>query len=369
MVRSLIRAIAAFAFAALIAPATPSAAPAPGIAYDEIVRVLANATPPPPGSFQADLAALGASPAPLAAATPAPRRHGLLGALAGAVLTGGNAGGVAGALAGDAASNALEESVRASLGGQFAALAGTMRGFLEPHLMRYAYWNGWVRIDDTTTQTATIRKCDAGQVVTLDLAHKTYRLFTPDTEPTRAPAVPPAQHHGRPQTVDAGAPGTAVVELGETTTSLGTLRIENQPTTGYDTTTSVAMTHATGSCREGTAALRTVQYLSALGRPIVNACPIHAAPLPENASTAVTTMTGGCRPTFTAHRSGPTPPSTRLALYSLVTFTGASGASAPPQVNGGAPSLGFLTERGNLRALGSADAGLFAIPGDFTKSP
>jgi hypothetical protein len=371
MVRSLVRAIAAFAFAALIAPATPSAAPAPGIAYDEIVRVLANATPPPPGNFQADLAALAASPAPVALDTPAPRRRGMLGALAGAVLGGAGAGGIAGAAAGEAASNAMEDAVRGSLGMQFGALAGAMRGFLEPHLMRYAYWNGWVRIDDVVAQTATIRKCDAGQVVTLDLARKTYRLYSPDTEPApaTAAAAPPAARRGRAPNEDPAAPGTAVVTLGETTTSLGTLRIESQPATGYDTTTSVAMTQATGSCRDGSAAIRTVQYLAPLGRPTVNACPIRPALLPENASAAVTRTSGGCRPTFSAHRSGPASPSNRLALYSLVTLSGTAGAPPAPQQPGTAPPLGFLTERGNLRALGASDAGLFAIPSDFTKSP
>src|ERR1700736_5892088 len=101
LIRSLLRVAAAVAFAALIAPAVPSAAPPPGLAYDEIVRVVVNATPPPPGNFQADLAALTA-PAVAASPTPAPKKRGIgIGAIAGA-LAGGGAGAVAGAVAGDA---------------------------------------------------------------------------------------------------------------------------------------------------------------------------------------------------------------------------------------------------------------------------
>src|ERR1700676_2838650 len=69
--RSLLRVVAAVAFAALIAPVVPSAAPPPGLAYDEIVRVVVNATPPPPGNFQSDLAAV-TSQAVAASPTPAP---------------------------------------------------------------------------------------------------------------------------------------------------------------------------------------------------------------------------------------------------------------------------------------------------------
>jgi hypothetical protein len=98
-------------------------------------------------------------------------------------------------------------------------------------------------------------------------------------------------------------------------------------------------------------------------------CPIRRAPLPTTASEAVAPPPsgGGCRPTFSANRTGPTPPSNRLALYSLVTFGAGSGATPAPAAAGG--GLGFLTERGNLKTLGPADAGLFSVPQGFTKTP
>ncbi|MEA2663829.1 MAG: hypothetical protein QOI11_773 [Candidatus Eremiobacteraeota bacterium] len=371
MLRPLLRASAALAFAALLAPATPSAAPAPGLAYDEIVRVVINATPPPPGNFQADLAALSASPAPVAQATPAPKKRGLggLAGIAGAVLSGGGAGSVAGAVAGAAISDAMANAVQQSLGAQFGALAGAMTAFLQPHLTRYAYYNGWERVDDVTAQTATIRKCDIGQVLHLDLARKTYTVYTPADEPTDAPAPVPAPRRGRQAPPDPAQPGTATVTLSEATRALGSLRIENQATAGFDSTTTFAMSNATGSCRDGSASVETVQYLSGLHQPAVTACPIRRRAVPDSATGFVAPPSGGCRPTFAASRSGPTPPTGRLALYSLFRLSAGAGATPAPAPSGGPGGFAFLTERGNLKTLGAADAGLFGVPPGFTKAP
>jgi hypothetical protein len=368
MFRSLLRAGGAVAFALLVAPAVPSAAPPPGLAYDEIVRVVVNATPPPPGNFQADLAALNSAQTVAASPTPAPKKRGInLGNLASVLAGGGGAGDVAGAVAGNVISNAIENSLSASLGAQFGALAAAARSFLSPHLIRYAYWNGWERVEDVSAQTATIRKCDAGQVIRLDLAAKTYAVYDPSAEPTPPPAPVARVSRGRSQPPDPAEPGSAVVSLTETTKALGPQRIENVATSGYDTATTMAMSQATGSCRDASATIETVQYLSALPRPTVNSCPVRRAPLPLTASEAVTPPSGGCRPTFSASRSGPTPPASRLALYSLVTFAARGTATPAPQAGAGPGGIGFLTERGNLKTLGAPDAGLFAVPPGFTK--
>ncbi|HEV3088060.1 MAG TPA: hypothetical protein VGX96_12605 [Candidatus Elarobacter sp.] len=368
MLRSLLRASAAVAFAVLIAPATPSAAPPPGLAYDEIVRVVVNASPPPPGNFQADLAAL-SSQAVAASPTPAPKKRGInIGNIASVIVSGGNAGDVGGAVAGNLVSNAMENAVQASLGAQFGALAAMARGFLQPHQLRYAYWNGWERVEDVTAQTATIRKCDAGQIIKLDLAKKTYSIYDPSAEPVETAPPAPRPPRGRAAPPDPAQPGTAVASLTEATRGLGPLRMENQATTGYDTTTTFATTQSTGSCRDGSASIETVQYLAPLMRPAVTSCPIRRAPVPTTATEAVTPPSGGCRPTFTARRTGPAVPSSRLALYSLVTFSGGSGATPAPQPSGGSSGIGFLTERGNLRTLGAADAGLFSVPPGFVKA-
>ena len=369
MLRSLLRASAALAFAALIAPGVPSAAPAPGIAYDEIVRVVVNATPPPPGNFQADLAALNSSQTVAASPTPAPRKRGInLGNIASVLAGGGNAGDVAGAVAGNVIANAMENSLQASLGAQFGAMAAMARGFLSPHLLRYAYLSGWERVDDVTAQTATIRKCDAGQVIHLDLAAKTYTVYDPASEPVPTAPPAPVRQRARPSAGQPEQPGTAVASLTATTRSLGPLRIESQATTGYDSTITFAMSQSTGSCRDTNASFESVEYLSPIAQPTVNSCPLRRPPLPTTAGEVVTPpTTGGCRPTFTANRTGPTPPSSRLALYSLLTFSGGKGATPAP--GAAAMGVGFLTERGNLKTLGAADIGLFSPPPGFTKTP
>jgi hypothetical protein len=365
MLRSLLRLSAAAAFAALLLPAVPSAAPPPGLAYDEIVRIVVKATPPPPGNFQADVAALTTTQTAAATPTPAPRKRGFggIGSIVGAIAGGGN---VAGAAGGAVASNAMDNAMQNSLGAQFGAMGAGFANFLQPHLMRYAFWNGWERVEDVTGQTATIRKCDLGQVIQLNLAAKTYTIYTPSTEPL--PTAPPmAPARGRPPAAQPAQPGTAVATFNDTTKSLGPLKIEGESTNGYDTTTAFSTAQATGSCHNGSAGIETVQYLAPLAPPTVNSCPVRPPEgLPETATPPTPT---GCKPTFSMHRSGPAVPTGRLALYSLVTFGNGNGATPGPAPSAGPSSIGFLTERGNLKTLGPADAGLFGVPQGFTKTP
>lgn len=89
----------------------------------------------------------------------------------------------------------MDNALQQSLGTQFAVLGASFRSFLQPHLMHYAYYHGWERADDVSMQTATIRKCDIGQVYQLDLAKKTYTIYDPNSEPTPAAAAwRPSQH-------------------------------------------------------------------------------------------------------------------------------------------------------------------------------
>ena len=367
MWRSLLRVGAAVAFAAVAAPSgTPSAAPVPGLAYDEIVRVLVGATPPPPGNFQTDLAAVNASPEPFVSAAPKRRGFGL-GAIAGTILNGGGAGAIGGAIAGEAMSTAADNALSQTLGNSFAGLAATMRSFLAPHVLHYAYWNGWERIDDTTAQTATIRKCDIGRVVHLDLAKKTYAIYDPASEPTAAPSRPaPGPRPAR--STPPQPPGTAVIDVSLTTRSLGALRIESQPTSGYDATAAFAITQSTGSCRDARSSIDTTSYYTGLTRPSVTSCPVQRPPVPVSAADAMAPPpgNGGCRPTFTMHHSGPPEPAGKLAAYALVTMTASTVATPAPASSAMPGGIGFLTERGNFATLGAANSNQFDIPPGFT---
>ena len=170
--------------------------------------------------------------------------------------------------------------------------------------MRYAYWNGWERVDDVTAQTATIRKCDVGQVIQMNLAAKTYAIYNPAAEPTPGPRRADARTARSTAAARPAQPGTGVAALTETTRGLGSLRFESTPATGYDTTTTFAMRQSTGSCHDGNATIDTLQYLSGLARPTVASCPIRRPPVPTSADEAVSTP-GGCRPTFSANRTRP----------------------------------------------------------------
>jgi hypothetical protein len=236
--------------------------------------------------------------------------------------------------------------------------------------MRYAYYNGWERVDNVLLQTATIRKCDIGQVYRLDLAKKTYSVYDPNSEPTPAPAPRPRTVRPMAESGTTAPPGTARADITESTKALGPLRIDGRSTDGYESTASFAMTQATGSCRNGGASIATEEYLSALDRPAVTSCPVRRAPVPESAGEAVTPpqTAGGCQPTLAFHHSGPPVPPGKLSLYTLVTMSGGA-PSAPAPSASGASGVGFLTERGNLKSLGTSDAALFSVPGDYTKTP
>lgn len=361
MLRSFIRIAGAVAFALALAPPAPSAAPPPGVAYDEIVRVVVSGTPPPPGDFQSDLAAVNALP-PAVVATATPRKHGLgaLGALAGAVLSRKGPQDAAS----DALANSLEDSLQRQLGGQFDAVGNAIRGFMQPHVLHYAYWNGWERVEDDVAQTVTIRKCDIGRIIYLNLANKTYTIYDPSSEPSAAPFGPAARGERQASPVATAQPGTAVAVLSETTKVVGPLRVDNVPTVGYDATTSFTMTQSIGSCHDANASMRSVQYLSSLAQPMVNACPVYHAAFPQTASdtVAVDPKSEGCRPTFTMRESGPLVPKDRLALYALVSMSAANSETR----GRGAHGIGFLTERGNIVTLGPADAGRFEVPRGYT---
>ena len=274
LLRGLVRVAGALALAAWLAAPGPAQSPE-GLAYDEIVRVPAGASPPAPGAFPEELAT--AAPATPRGGHVQPSRH-----------------------------------------------------------FRYAYWNGWERVDDLAAGTATIRKCDLGQVVRLNLARKTYTTLTPEED---APTPPPAT-------------GQASALFDETTEPLATTLFQGEPAAGFSTSTTVTVSGATGTCRAGTIAIHTVQYLAQRPRPFAAGCPIHDR-APENAVAYLNAAGGGCRLTYSARKAGPVVPN-RLSFYSLV------------QVAGG-PS--FLTERGNLQTLTEADASRFEIPLGFTKAP
>ncbi len=342
--------LVSFAFLAgagtLYAFAAPTSS---GMQYDEIDRLLAApATPPPPGSFAADVAAI-ESPSP-----EPKKKHGLIGAIVSGNLSD---------LAGDQLSNAMTRM----LGPAFAELASLTQGRVE----RYSFYGSWTRVDDILAKTATIRKCDLHQLVELDLDKKTYRIVDTSPSPTANVAAPvpgPARHPSPAASPE--PPGSGILALTRTVRALGTMLIDGINTSHFASTNAIAMSQATGSCRNGSFSVTHDQYLSGFVQPHA-LCPVDFTATPARSYPREPTQMvarGGCRPTVTESSSGPPEPSGKLALYSLMTLS-SSGGAASGRPSSAPQSFSFLTERGNVHALGVLDRNLFEIPSDYTKLP
>jgi hypothetical protein len=331
------------ALAAILAvahyPGTAGAAPAAhatpaGLQYDEILRVVvAPATAPPPGAFHADyqqaLADAGKMPA-----EPPPSKHRGLGAIVSAI------------------SNAGQEVKRA--GAEVAS-------FANGHLTRVAYYKGWMRTDDIGAQTATIDKCDAHQVIELNLARKTYRIE--DTNPTEAaPCDTPAPAGPQHAQVENEAPGTANLTVSAKSTSLGRATLDGIATTGSNSVTEMAMTNATGSCTNGDFKVETTRYVSTIRQPR------RFCPLPKVRGVASTpvdvVVRGGCKPAMHGVAGtgayGSLGSNDRIDMYLKMAMI-----AGTPQAQGGYVSV---MQRGNVTWLTrDASEKLFSIPAGFTK--
>jgi hypothetical protein len=86
-----------------------------------------------------------------------------------------------------------------------------------------------------------------------------------------------------------------------------------------------------------------------------------ARPVPTMAPEEMSVTPPGCKPKVTARvHTGPVAPAGRLVLWEQLTI------SAGP-TSGQTQGVGSVTERGDIKPLGSGDAGLFAPPAGFTQ--
>lgn len=293
---------------AAAATSTPAA-----LQYDQIVRmVMPPATPPAPGSFQADYATVTGAP--------------------GASETGNDS----------RAPAAMMEAINAMRKGT---------------LTRYAYYKGWLRTDDVAHQTAVISKCQEHQYITLDLAKKTYTMTNTKPACNTTPQMPMGPH---PSQVENEAPGTVDMTVTNSVQNLGLLTIETIATNGYDNTLQMSMTNATGSCSNNSMGMNMEQYVSKI--PL----PHQYCPLPQGANSSdpsSVVVHGGCKPTM--HTSGNAAgifDADKLVMFSKMTF---APAGAESRMGGFAQ----VTERGNVKWSSGAEAeALFTIPPGFTKA-
>ncbi|MDQ6766901.1 MAG: hypothetical protein M3Z41_03740 [Candidatus Eremiobacteraeota bacterium] len=340
-VRLLVRlAIVATAMTILIdvagGPPQPAIAATSGLAYDEVTRfniagMTGSAANPDPGSYANGSFAADFQAAVSAAATPKPH-----GGMFGAIIN-----------AGEAAKSAMSLVKSGSASTEY-------------------YWNGLRRTDDPGHQTATIYRPDLHQTIDLDLAKKTYTIVDTSTRvysETPIPYQPPAHSQG-PQ--PSPVPGTAKVSVTVSTTALGAKTLDGQPSQGYKMEFKLASTHATGSCANGSFGTTMVEFVSNYDEPQVTSPSGKPAKLAHRANPETMAVKPGCKPTFTARvHKGPTPPEGKLALWENITLNAGMGTS-----QGASQGAGFSTilERGNVRALGPNDKGLFEIPAGFTQA-
>jgi hypothetical protein len=225
------------------------------------------------------------------------------------------------------------------------------------------YLNGWERTDDPGQQTATIDRPDRHQIIYLNLAAKTYRIVDTSAGPppsTPEPYAPPQPQGPRPSP----QPGTGKLDISMTSSSLGPKNINGIETMGYNQDFKLSETQSTGSCHDGSFETAMVEYVSSYPEPHPSATKSTSAPKFAMPPPSAMGVPQGCRPSMTIHHSGgATAPGDRLSVWTLVTLKGNA------QTNQGQMGGGFSTliERGNVRTLGHADAGLFDVPAGFTK--
>ena len=315
-IRLTLLAVCLFLVAIFVAPkAAPSAVPHPtptpvGLQYDEINRMaIPPATPPPPGAFAPDYAAIINPPAQANS------------------------------------DDQPDAEAAAAMKAMGIKMPGGMPNFMKGDLKRWAFYKGWIRVDDVVAKTAEIRKCDLHQFIELDLNKKTYRLSDQSAADAAAAQGGQGQRMG---------PGTAVFTVKRVGTALGPMTLEGVATKGYHSSLAMNMTNASGSCEKGSGSTSfETQYVSGIHEP--------RAFCPMNRNEFGMAM-GGCKPTMKMQNSGAIPPRERLVMYSKV-------ATLPPGASDESAAVSaFVTERGNVKVLFMPDAtALFTIPRDFTK--
>lgn len=296
------------------AMATPTPA---ALQYEEIGRIVLSGTPPPPGSFQEDRANV------VAAENTAAPSHGLFAGI----------------------KNSMNQAMSA------------VRSLQTGTLTRFTYFNNWVRTDDVNAQTAVIVKCDLHQYISLDLAHRTYRIT--DTVP-QTRQVPEASGPYAPEAATTAQPGSADMTITANRQNLGAQTIDGMATQGHSADVSISTTNATGSCKDGSISMSITEYVSDVNIPRPH-CPLPRMAVPSTPREWVS-HSGGCTPRMHGSASGAAGlmgVGDRLAMYRLMSMSGG-------QTNG--RTLKTVTEAGNVRWLGASDAqGLFAIPDGFTQ--
>jgi len=235
---------------------------------------------------------------------------------------------------------------------------GSLRALQTGVLRRFSFLNGMSRVDDLGSHKATIGKPNIPQVIYLDLDKQTYRTIEGDA--AKALLAPPdlATILRSVPSANSGPMGTETIEIKMATTPNASRTFEGVTAAGFSTETTVEGTNVTGQCPPIHTTMQTTTYVDAAREePLARVLSANDAAMLTKGIPAA-----GC----TMSVSAPQAHDSRTAGFVFYRLT--EGETALPVINVTIKTRALM-ERGNVKPLTPADAGLFAIPPGFTPAP
>ena len=313
----------ASASTATIAPAR-SSSPA-GVMFDQIDRTLAGtATPPPPGSFAVELELIKKHQAIAKNSQASQGQSGMsitetLESIAASQIPIPFVGSWIASLGSRAQEKKTEQA------------AAEMRNVMNAGVLtRYAFYNGWTRVE-VPGEYAIITRPDLGQKYTLDLKNKVFSTTAYGRAVAGSKGLLPS--------------GSAQLQSTASWTLKDPADIEGQTTSHYDGTAMLLIDEARGVCEDGEVRESVTLYVTGLQEPAPLSGGLESLALPA-----------GCVPAIERHTNGDDP-SAHFYLYRLVRIDSEASSVDGPLI--------AVSMRSNIKALGPADASLFEPPADF----
>lgn len=262
---------------------------------------------------------------------------------------------------------------KAAMKKQMQETQDAMNGNKPGVLTRYAFYNGWSRVE--TASSIVITKPDQHLVIYIDPLAKTYHTYD-TTVPTETEQTDTEQGLSAPAASSGSgqAAASALIDMAQADPAT----IGGQSVVGYSSEAIVTLSNSSGSCQDGTFKSKKLEYVTQLPEPLPQEkeTPLEMLALPD-----------GCSATIERQTSGTAAPLGQMYVYRLVTVvrdpnavtpTVSSGSVPNPatmmQSMGGAagqqashPNYMKLSERANIRELTAADTSLFDIPSGYTQ--
>lgn len=335
-----------------------------GLQYDEISRVLApGSTPPPPGAFQTDYAQLrdGKLMAENQMMPSAQQMQQMQSAMMpqmglSTILVGLLNPGMA----------LLQLVQGAAMGGIMGGMASGMmnkyRRYQSGQLQRFAFYGTLAREENVATKKVYITDAQKDREIQLDLNAQTYKVGNV-TNPMDQKV--PAPSGG----------GSAQIDVSAQTTQGQHQTIEGIDAVLYDTVENVAITNATGGCLKSNMRVETVQYVA----PGISVPPAMAMTFDRILRDHPEFAAGPhCTPSINRRAGGVQVPQDRLIVYSRTTIDmpeeqaklNQMQGSLPPYMRGKSMGIAIVTERGNVKPVAQTDVQtLFSVPSGYTQQP